>query len=393
MLFLLLFIAGQAMAGDAPAWNSFRGPNAGVSPWSSAPAAWNGKSGAGILWKTKLAMPGLSSPVLWKDRGFLIEGDEKERAVLAFSADTGKLLWRRVVADGAPKEPLPSVSDYGLALPTPACDEDGVYALFGTGDLAAFSSDGAPRWQRFFHRPVLGYGFASSPCVADHLLLLQFDDLTDGFVMAVDTRNGETRWQHSRSRGAAWSSPMLIPGPGQHPLFLVNANGSLTAFDLQGHVVWDIDGVTGDVAPSPAYGDDRIYAVNDGSALLCYANTDSPTLRWRYDGTPLSNACSPVALNGLCFMVTSDAHLVCLDGQTGTVLWSHDNPACYASLLAAGDRLYALSRDGVMNIVAAARQYQLLAACSLGEHTDATPACADGRLYIRGREYLWCIGK
>ncbi len=392
LLILLLFVAGHAMAGDDSAWNCFRGPHAGVSPWATAPTAWDGKHGAGILWKTRLTMPGISSPVVWQDHVYLTEGNQHERAVLAFSADTGKLLWRRVVADGAPEQPLPSVADSGLAMPTPACDEDGVYALFGTGDLAAFTPDGAPRWQRFLRRPVLGYGFASSPCVTAHLLFLQFDDLADGFVMAVDTHTGRTQWQQARSRGAAWSSPLLITGPTQRPLFVVNANGSLTAFDLQGKVVWDVDGVTGEVAPSPAWGDNGLFAVNVGSALLCYPIADSPTLRWRYADGPLSDTSSPVALNGLCFMATADA-LVCVDEQSGHVLWDRQNPDCYASLIASGDRVYALGRDGTMSIVAAARQYKLLATCPLGDHVDATPACADGRLFIRGQDYLWCIAK
>ncbi len=393
LLTLMLCVAAHARAGDASAWNCFRGSHAGVSPWATAPTAWDGERGTGILWKTRLTMPGISSPVVWKDHVFLTEGNEHERAVLAFNANTGKLLWRRVVADGAPKEPLPSVSAAGLALPTPACDADGVYVLFGTGDLAAFTADGTLRWQRFLQRPVMGYGFASSPCVTAHLLLLQFDDLADGFVMAVDTHTGHTQWQRARSRGASWSSPILISGPQQRPLFVVNANGSLTAFDLQGNVVWDVDGVTGEVAPSPAAGEQQLFAVNAGSALLCYPNADAPTLSWRDADGPLCDTSSPVALNGLCFMATANARLVCVDGQTGHVLWAQKNPACYASLIASGDRVYSLGRDGTMYIVAAARQYKLLATCQLGDRVDATPACADGRLFIRGREYLWCVGK
>ena len=37
--------------------------------------------------------------------------------------------------------------------------------------------------------------------------------------------------------------------------------------------------------------------------------------------------------------------------------------------------------------------YQLLARSSLGELVRATPAVADNRLYIRGQQHLFCIGK
>jgi outer membrane protein assembly factor BamB len=283
------------------------------------------------------------------------------------------------------------VSDSGLALPTPACDANGVYAIFGTGDLAAFSHEGKPKWQIFLKRPVLGYGFASSPCVIDNLVCIQFDDYSDGRVLAVETSTGKTKWEHARSRGAAWSSPIIVRGDDGKPLFIVNANGSITAFDLTGKLAWDVDGVAGEVAPSPTWWKGHVYAVNAGSRLLCYKVSDNTKELWHRGGS-LSDAASPVVVNGLFFMVTGDSRLVCLDAITGEELWKQRSPSTYASLVASGDRIYSLGRDGTMLIVAAERTYRLIATCALGEGADATPAMAANRIYIRGREHLWCIG-
>jgi outer membrane protein assembly factor BamB len=352
--------------------------------------AWDGTSGQGVLWKTSLKTSCVSSPVLWQDRIFLTEADETERAVLAFDAQSGRQLWRQAVADGGKDAPLPPVADSALAMPTPACDANGVYVLFGTGDFAAFTHDGRPKWHVFLKRPEIGYGYASSPCVIDGLVCVQFDELSGGRVLAIEAATGKTVWERPRSRGPSWSSPIAVPGPAGKPLLVVNANGSATAYDMSGRVVWDVDGVNGQVTPSPTWSDNRIYLVNVGSRLICYDVSGSPRELWHLRGN-LPDVASPVVAGGLLFMATGGG-LVCVDAKTGQKVWTHKSPRCYASLVASGDRVYALGRDGTMFIVAAERAYHAVGTCSLGEGADATPALGDGRIYLRGQNHLWCLG-
>jgi len=380
-----------APAGTAVHWNCFRGPLCGVSPWDNAPIVWDGPTGKGVRWKTPLKMSGVSSPVLWGDRLFITEADDKERAVLAFDARDGKLLWRQAVADGGEGTPLPVVSDYGLAMPTATCDANGVYALFGTGDLAAFSHDGTLKWRMFLNRPTLGYGFASSPCVMNNLLCVQYDHHASGRVFAVETATGKIVWDRERSRGASWSSLMIVPDAGGKPLVVANANGSTTAYDLTGEMAWDVDGATGEVAPSPAWWDGRIYSLNVGSRLYCHRVHGTVERLWEIAGR-LSETASPVAVDGLLFMTTANGQFTCLDATSGERVWTERIPGGYASLLSSGGRIYALARNGVMQIAAAQRTYHLIAICALGEDADATPAMtADGRMFIRGSKHLWCI--
>ena len=209
--------------------------------------------------------------------------------------------------------------------------------------------------------------------------------------MAIETATGKINWERERLRGAAWSSPIIIPGLDGNPLFVANASGSLTAFDLAGEIAWDLDGVTGEVTPTPAYWNGHLYAVNIGALLICYKVAKNPEKQWQYTDN-LSDTSSPVATNGLLFMAAANGQLVCVDALTGQELWTHENQGCYASLVVSGDRVYALGRNGTTRIVAAERSYRLIATCSLGEHADATPALGDGRIYIRSRDHLWCIG-
>jgi hypothetical protein len=58
-----------------------------------------------------------------------------------------------------------------------------------------------------------------------------------------------------------------------------------------------------------------------------------------------------------------------------------------------GDKLYLLSLNGVMHIVQTGPEYKELGTCELGEECLASPAFADGRLYILGIQNLYCLGK
>jgi outer membrane protein assembly factor BamB len=64
-----------------------------------------------------------------------------------------------------------------------------------------------------------------------------------------------------------------------------------------------------------------------------------------------------------------------------------------ASPVLVDGKIYATGEDGQVYVFAAATTYKLLAKNSLGEPVVATPAFADGRLYFRGKEHLFCIGK
>lgn len=386
--------AVQADSGQA--WSCFRGPWCGVAPWTNAPVAWDGRNGAGVAWKRELTAPGMNSPVVWGGQVFLTTGNEHERAVLAFDACTGAERWRRVVADGGSGDELPATSsDTGLAASTAACDTSGVYAVFGTGDLAVFTPDGHLRWQVFLRRPANPYGHASSLRVDGGRVYVQYDQSDEGRLLALDAANGRTLWEVQRTRGPAWSSPILAVGVDSRPLLVVNGHDQVSAFNpVDGHVVWETAGVSGEMAPSLACWRDRLYLANASARLVCYKMTSPPQQQWEYNDL-LPDVASPVAAEGLLFLATSDGQLACLDATDGHEQWRHAyDIGFYASPIVCGDRLYALDRDGVMRIVAVQRAFREIASCPLGEPADATPAFGAGCcLYIRTRAHLWCVGQ
>jgi hypothetical protein len=55
-------------------------------------------------------------------------------------------------------------------------------------------------------------------------------------------------------------------------------------------------------------------------------------------------------------------------------------------------RLYLLAQDGTMIVADAAGEYKEIGRNTLGEKCFASPAFAEGRLYIRTKEHLYGIG-
>jgi outer membrane protein assembly factor BamB len=56
-------------------------------------------------------------------------------------------------------------------------------------------------------------------------------------------------------------------------------------------------------------------------------------------------------------------------------------------------KVYAASEGGDVFVFAAEPKFNRPTKSSLGEGVMATPAVADGKLYIRGKNHLFCIGK
>lgn len=375
-------------------WSCFRGPRYGVSGWTNVPVAWDGKSGAGVRWKVPLAKPGVSSPVLWGGKLFLTVADEKEREVVGFDALTGKEHWRQIVADGGAGEALPTPSDdTGLGASTPACDESGVYAVFGTGDLVAYTHEGKLLWQVYLRRPNNSYGHASSVWVQDSKVYVQYDQAEGGRMLAIDAKDGRTVWEKPRVQEPVWCSPMIVADVDGQPLLLALGRDTVDAYDaVTGNERWRVEGVSGEVAPSPAYWNGRVLVANAGARMVCYELAAQPLRKWDYKDE-LPDVASPVADDGLVILASSSGPLVCLDANDGKELWQHEYATgFYASPIMAGNRIYALDRDGVMRIVTMDRTFREIASCPLGEAADATPAFADGRIYIRTKRTLWCLG-
>jgi len=414
-------------------WPGFRGPGGlGISAYTNVPADWNGKTGDGILWKTRVPLPGHNSPVVWGDRVFLSGGDPNELQVFCFDAVSGRLLWTGDVTRAPLKsdeEPFEAVEYTGFASPTVVTDGRRVYAIFATGDIGCFDFNGKRIWTRSLGIPDSAYGYASSLTMYRNLVLIQYDqggpEDEKSKLIALDGFSGQTVWETKRPVPNSWSSPIVLQIGDQFQL-LTCGDPWIIAYDpAKGTELWRVKCLYGDIAPSLIYAKpvrDPTEKVSNGANGLVFAiepysklvavrpdgrgDVTETHIAWSLDeGAP--DICSPVSNGELIFLLATEGLLTCYKVEDGTKLWEQDlrenffaSPSLVpapaspdASRGSGGDKLYLLTEKGVMLIIQAGPEYKELTRCELGEECHASPAFADGRIYIRGLENLYCIGK
>jgi outer membrane protein assembly factor BamB len=102
---------------------------------------------------------------------------------------------------------------------------------------------------------------------------------------------------------------------------------------------------------------------------------------------------SPIAHDKQFYLVTDKGVVSCREAKTGKVLWDNRLGRRHsASPVSAGGYLYFTDDDGVTFVVKAGAKFELVSKNPLGEESYASPAVANGQLFIRTTHNLFCIG-
>lgn len=386
-------------------WPRFRGPNgAGLSDAKTIPVKWTEQD---FNWRVELPGVGHSSPAIWGDRIFLTCADDKaaRRTVCCLSAADGTLLWRR---DYESKPHRFREVFSGYANSSPAVDSQCVYAYWTSPwetTLLALTHDGKDVWRRDlgkFHGP---YGSGASPIVLEDMVIQANDQEGTGFLLAVDRETGETRWKHERkNRLAPYSTPCIVRpdgGPPQAVFFCVSHG--ITSLDARtGKVVWEQGGVfllPGGPVGSPIVASGLIVGGSgSGTAGHQFVAVRPGTkgkpqeLAYRLE-QPVSYITTPIAVGDLLFLWTNPGRIRCLRASTGEEVWvQRVSGDFFGSPVCVDGRLYCIARKGEVVVIAAKDRFELLARNPLGEKSQATPAIAGGRMYLRTWTHLISIG-
>jgi len=376
-------------------WPSFRGPNGlGIAPDAAVPVTWNATDGTNIRWKTAVPLHGLSSPVVWGNAVFVTGADETQSCVFRFDADTGALQWSASIKFGT-RPPLPEVmEDTSLAAPTPATDGRRVYALFPTGEIAAFDFSGKQVWARNIGPLENTYGYAASLAIYQDLLLIQIDrgQPEDGQskMLALDTLTGQPRWEAKRDVAASWSSPVVFE-INEQPQLITCANPFVIAYNpADGRELWRNKCLESDVAPSPILAGNILVAVAPNTAIIGL-RPDATDIMWKAEDS-VPDTTSPVSDGQRVYSVDSGGILTCYNLQTGQVVWTHElDDEFYASPTIAGNALILVSRKGASWVLETGDTYKELGRGEIGEACNASPVPLGKRLLLRGRNNLFCI--
>ncbi|MBW8015763.1 MAG: PQQ-binding-like beta-propeller repeat protein [Planctomycetes bacterium] len=386
-------------------WPTFRGPDgSGVSKHKDVSLEFDGESGTGVLWKSPVPMDGMNSPVLWGDFVFLSGGDEKKLQVYCYDAKTGKPVWTRdvesMLPEGAEVEPM---EDTGFSAPTLAVDGKRVYAIFATGDVVAFDFSGKKVWAKFLGVPDSVYGYASSLAMYKKLLIIQYDQGADddnlSKLYALDGFSGQPVWQINRPVANSWTSPVVVDVEGKSQIITCAKPFAISYDAGTGAELWRVECEAEDIAPSSVYAGGLVFVIKPNDEVMAIkrggrGDVTKSHIAWKNDEVDVPDICSPVSDGEFLYILSSDGVLTCIDFKGGKVVWDKDLDEMFQSSPSiVGGKLVMISEKGNLIVAETGLNYKEISRSKLGERCFASPAFADGRMYIRGNKNLYCIGK
>ena len=119
-------------------------------------------------------------------------------------------------------------------------------------------------------------------------------------------------------------------------------------------------------------------------------------IRWRYQ-KPVPQVPSTLLYKRVLYMINDSGILLSFDPVTGSVIKQGRLHGAidkyFASPVAADDKVYLIGQGGQVSVVKASGEWEVLAVNELDDECFATPAIADGRIYIRTRSALYAFGK
>jgi outer membrane protein assembly factor BamB len=413
---------GAEIAADLR-WPQFRGPNASGIGTGKPPVYFG--PGQNVKWKAAVGS-GLSSPVIWADHVFLTQFDQASQklATLCIERGTGKILWRRAVAVEK-IEKVHQISSPTAA--TPATDGERVYVYFGSYGLLCYDLEGNPKWEMRMPLPENPYGASASPIVVGELLVLNHQG-KDAYLLGLNRRDGREVWRTDRSQFQyGWSTPVHWRHGGIDEIVVLGGdfgpNQRLMAYDLAtGAERWWVAGLPPCGKSTPVIGDGLLFLAapdiileqasekrNPERAAQFYSKNGNRLMAVRPGSTGeianvniawsdrkgVPGVPSPLYYNGRLYTFKDGGLVFCRVGETGELLYNERLGTLgyyYSSPVAADNRIYIASADGVVTVLDAGAKFNILATNKLDGAILATPALAGDNIYVRTETDLYAFG-
>ena len=405
----LLLLSLLSPASTVADWPQFRGPDGqGHSDANGIPVEWSEEKN--VKWKMPVPGQGFSSPVISEGQIWMTSSEMEGKSLHAICLDlaTGNLLHNiKVITtdDAGPRHRL-----NGYASPTPVLDEKYVYVHFGPRGTVCLNRNGKIIWKNTGVKYNVIQGGASSPILHGDLLLLTCDGIDFQFIVALEKETGKVRWKQPRAHLEAaakkrsiakmsYSTPLIQSINGKNQLVCSGAD-HVAAYDLRtGRELWwmPYDGFS--IVGRPSYGNSLFYVVGsirqDHFCVYAVRPGDGQLkpdeIVWKYSKS-VPHVPSPLLVGREIYFVHDGGVATCLDALTGQPLWqerlggNHD-----ASPIEIRNRLYFLNREGKATVLTAGRKFDVLATNQLEGTFKASPAVADGALFLRNESHLYRI--
>jgi len=414
LLLAACILALTALPATADNWPQWRGiKNDGHSSEKNLPTEWGPDKN--IVWKFKLPGVGCSTPCVWGDKMFVTATDGDDVVLLCIGTD-GKEKWKHALSNtGKVRYNTPG----GFAAPdaTASCSTDGkhVWAFAGNGALACYDFDGKLAWSvdlQKYGKFSIAFGCHWTPVLYKDKILLQVMHRNTQIVVALEAATGKELWQVKRpgySKGESpdvYASAFVWEGEGG-PLLVAHGNDFCTGHKLEdGTEVWRVNGLnpggsgawrfvscplcTPDLIVVPSCKNGPLVGFNPVGAKG-NIDPDNKAELWRFKSTP--DVVSPIRVGDIVYL-SSDGPFTAVDAKTGTQLYRENLSKGFhrSNLVTADGKIYVASSTGATDVVQVGKDFKKLATNTLPDVLYASPAIADGRIYLRGTEYLWAIG-
>ncbi len=392
-------------------WPRFRGPNGSGVVAEPVPLKWSATENR--LWTAEVPGVGHSSPIVVKGRVLVqsASADGSKRMLDCFDAATGKPLWTKT----ATGHPAHIHAKNTLASSTPAGDGERVFAIFWDGNalaLSAYDLDGKELWSASLGGFVSDHGAGLSPVVYDGKVFVNYDQSGAAEFVCYDAATGAKKWGAKRKAFRACSSSPLVRDLGNGKAEVIDSStAGVTGYDPDtGSVNWDwewkFDGMALRTVGSPVLatgGSVVVVPSGDGGgsrSMVALAPGPHPKLLWeKRKDTPYVPC--PLVKGDHLYWLTDGGLAVCAEVRTGKIVWSErafpnlsKGTYVHSSPVLVGDDVVAIAETGkVVVFKASPAGFEVVAENTIGEPVTATPAAADGKLYVRGAHHLYCIGK
>jgi outer membrane protein assembly factor BamB len=438
---LVLVSAVACGRGAALTPAGWRHDGTGRFPGATPPVEWSKDSN--ILWKTRLPGPGFGSPVVVGERILVVSFPAE---LLCLRASDGKVLWQqssttvevygkdragemagqfdrlekqrgervrehnllrkesaddkekldsarkkiaesdRAINDLAKTQPRKERrGEPGNAAATPACDGKHVAAVFGNGIVTVCTTEGKRLWIRFIETPVIGFGHSASPVLVGDKLIVHLKDL-----VALEVATGKELWRVPLPAAHATSIPTRLD---KEDVLISPAGAVVRVRD--GKVL--VKGKYRLTESSPVLEGGVFYACGSGQvqAFRLSSGDGAVVLEplWKASAARERRTPSSVLHDGLLYAVNTNGILEVIDTKTGEQVYRRRLSInhVYSSVTLAGGYLYIMGMRGQTVVFKPGRRYERVALNEL-EGTGASPVFVGGRLYLRGQQYLYCLG-
>jgi outer membrane protein assembly factor BamB len=377
---------------DPGNWSQWRGDNRdGQLASNSLPEKLQGN--LELVWE-KPHSPSYSGPVVFDGLLYTTETVEKKyEKVTAYKLSDGSVAWT-AQWEGAMTVPFFAASNGSWIRATPACSKDGLVVVGMRDNVVCLDpKTGAQKWSVDFPKdtgsPLPMFGASCSPLIDGDSVYMQ----SGGATLKLSMADGSVIWKSlenaTSSSPGAFSSPAIATIAGKRQL-LVQTRLELCGVDLEtGSVLWSqpIEAFRGMNILTPLAIGDRIFtSAHSGKAQLfeITRNGEEWSIREVWQQKQQAYMSSPVLVDGKIYLHLKNERMTALDAATGEATFTTRPIGKYASMIADGNRVLALTNGGnLMLLDGTSDQYALLDQMTVADDAWAHLAISGDYLIVR----------